>query len=82
VESRDDAVADALVSRHCEAVRKHNEAIYNQAKSGIYNGIAKDNGEIQGYGLPRDSSESLTMTQSPNPRNDAESAHNHIGARQ
>ena len=65
---RDDAVADALVSRHCEAVRKHNEAIYNQAKSGIYNGIAKDNGEIQGYGLPRDSSESLAMTQNPHAR--------------
>ena len=74
---RGSGVADTLVSRHCEAVRKHNEAIYNQAKSGIYNGIAKDNGEIPNYRLPRDSSESLAMTQSPSPRNDAEALHSY-----
>ena len=41
-----------------------NEAIHNPANQNTNNGIAKNNGEIQDYGLPRDSSKSLAMTKS------------------
>ena len=51
---RGSGVADTLVSRHCE----RSEAIHNVDNQKILNG------EIPNYRLPRDSSESLAMTQS------------------
>ncbi|WP_276951346.1 glycosyltransferase family 2 protein [Helicobacter rodentium] len=60
-------VEDTLVSRHCE----RSEAIHHVDNQKILNG------EIQDYRLPRDSSESLAMTQSPSPRDDAEALHSY-----
>ena len=59
--------------------KANDEAIYNVEKRKFHNRILK---EMQNYRLPRFHKWNLTMTQSPNPRNDAESAHNHTGAKQ